>query len=169
MCVYIYIYMYVSFKYCWRKRKFALVLLEKLQWKPAQLIYTDFNEPLLREKAPGNATFESKSESVSHSVISDSLWPHRQSPGSSVHGIFQASILEWVTISFSEDLSDPAIKLESPLQADSLPSEPPGKPEMLLLRQMYIYKSLCRKNVLAKYKCANVTRSPCFSRGRAHV
>ena len=31
---------------------------------------------------------------VSRSVVSDSLWP----PGSSVHGIFQARILEWVAI-----------------------------------------------------------------------
>ena len=33
--------------------------------------------------------------------------------GSSVHGIFQARILEWVVISFSRDLPDPGIKPES--------------------------------------------------------
>ena len=50
-------------------------------------------------------------------------------PGSSVHGILQARILEWVAISFSRDLSDPGIKPRSPaLQADSLLSELPGKP-----------------------------------------
>ena len=50
-------------------------------------------------------------------------------PGSSVHGILQAGILEQVAIYFSADLPDPGIKLTSPaLQADSLPSEPPGKP-----------------------------------------
>ena len=49
-------------------------------------------------------------------------------PGSSVHGISQARILEWVAISFSRGFS-PGIELRSPaLQADSLPSEPPGKP-----------------------------------------
>ena len=43
-------------------------------------------------------------------------------PGSSVHGIFQARILEWVAISFSGDLPNPGIKSASPaLQADSLP------------------------------------------------
>ena len=43
-------------------------------------------------------------------------------PGSSVHGVFQARILEWVAISFSRDLSDPGIEPGSPaLQADSLP------------------------------------------------
>ena len=34
-------------------------------------------------------------------------------PGSSVHGILQARILEWDAISFSRDLPDPAIKSES--------------------------------------------------------
>ena len=35
-------------------------------------------------------------------------------PGSSVHGIFQARVLEWIVISFSGDLLDPGIELESP-------------------------------------------------------
>ena len=49
-------------------------------------------------------------------------------PGSSVHGILQARILEWVAIPSSGDLPDPGIKPRSPtLQADSLPSEPPWK------------------------------------------
>ena len=55
-------------------------------------------------------------------------------PGSSVHGISQARILEWVAISFPADLPDPGIKLGSPaLQEDSLPTEPPEKPEVYLL------------------------------------
>ena len=50
-------------------------------------------------------------------------------PGSSVHGILQAKILEWVAIPFSRDLPDPGVKPGSPtLWADSLPNEPPGKP-----------------------------------------
>ena len=50
--------------------------------------------------------------------------------GSSTHGIFQASILEWVAISFSRESSHQGIASRSPtLQADSSPSEPPGKPE----------------------------------------
>ena len=49
-------------------------------------------------------------------------------PGFSVHGIFQARVLEWVAISSPADLPDPGIKPRSPaLQADTLPSEPPGK------------------------------------------
>ena len=35
-------------------------------------------------------------------------------PGSSIHGIFQARILEWVAISFSGDLPDPGIEPRSP-------------------------------------------------------
>ena len=49
-------------------------------------------------------------------------------PVSSVHGIAQARTLEWVAISSSRDLPDPGIEpRSSTLQADSLPSEPPGK------------------------------------------
>jgi len=45
-------------------------------------------------------------------------------PGSSVHGILQARMLEWVAISFSGDVPDPGIQAVSPtLQADSLPPE----------------------------------------------
>ena len=41
--------------------------------------------------------------------------------GSSVHGIFQARVLEWVALSFSGDLSDSGTELASPaLQAVSL-------------------------------------------------
>ena len=58
-------------------------------------------------------------------------------PGSSVHGILQARILEWVAIPFSRgifltqglNLGLPYCKPRSPtLQADSLLSEPSGKP-----------------------------------------
>ena len=53
-------------------------------------------------------------------------------PGSSVHEILQARILECGLPFLSPgDLPDPGIKLGSPaLQADSLPSEPPGKPRV---------------------------------------
>ena len=46
-----------------------------------------------------------------------------------VHGILQARILEWWLFPSPGDLPNPGIELRSPaLQADSLPSEPPGKP-----------------------------------------
>ena len=44
----------------------------------------------------------------SRSVVSDSLQPMDCSlPGSSVHGIFQAIVLEWIAISFSKGSSQP--------------------------------------------------------------
>ena len=50
-------------------------------------------------------------------------------PGSSVHGIFQARILEWPVPS-PGDLPNPGIEPRSPTsQVDSLLSEPPGKPK----------------------------------------
>ena len=40
-------------------------------------------------------------------------------PGSSVHGILQARILEWVAISFPRGLPDPGIKPTSPVSLAS--------------------------------------------------
>ena len=61
-------------------------------------------------------------------------------PSSSVHGILQARILDWVAIPSPRDLPDPEIKAGSPaLQVDSLPSEPPGKPCIVMAKS----KSLC--------------------------
>ena len=52
--------------------------------------------------------------------------------GSSVHGILQARILEWVAVPFFRGPSQPRDQTQSPtLQADSLPSEPPRKPPNL--------------------------------------
>ena len=52
--------------------------------------------------------------------------------GSSVDGILQARILEWVVAPSPGDLPGPGIKPASPeapvLQADSLPAKPSGKP-----------------------------------------
>ena len=50
-------------------------------------------------------------------------------PGFSVHGILQARVREWLPFPSPGDLPNPGIKPRSPvLQADSLPSEPLGKP-----------------------------------------
>ena len=49
-------------------------------------------------------------------------------PGSSIHGIFQARILEWVAISFSRGSSRPRDRTLVSRTADSLPCEPPVKP-----------------------------------------
>ena len=51
-------------------------------------------------------------------------------PGSSVHRILQARILEWVVMPSSRGSSQSRIEPRSrALQVDSLPSEPAGKPE----------------------------------------
>ena len=50
-------------------------------------------------------------------------------PGSSVHEILQARILEWVAFPSPEDLSDPGLKPRSPaLQVDSLSLSYQGSP-----------------------------------------
>ena len=47
-------------------------------------------------------------------------------PGSSIHGMSQAIILEWVAIFSSRDLPDPGIKPVSPALADRFfTAEPP--------------------------------------------
>ena len=64
-------------------------------------------------------------------------------PGSSGHEILQARILEWIAIPFLGDLPNPGTEPRSPaLQADSLPSEPPGKPYLI---DMALGKSLTAK------------------------
>ena len=56
------------------------------------------------------------------------MTPGTSPSGSSIQGILQARILEWVAISSPEDLPDPGMEPQSPaLQADSLPSKPPGR------------------------------------------
>ena len=55
-------------------------------------------------------------------------------PGSSVHGVLQARILEWVAFPSPGDLPDPGVESQSSaLQADSLLSEPPGN--LILCRE----------------------------------
>ena len=55
-------------------------------------------------------------------------------PGSSVHGILQARVLEWVASEVA-DLPHPVFKLRSPtLQEDSLQCEPPRR----LIEQQFV-------------------------------
>ena len=67
---------------------------------------------------------------ISCSVVSNSLQPYDcYLPGTSIHGILQARILEWVAISFSRGSSRHGkIEARSPaLWTNSSPSEPPAK------------------------------------------
>ena len=93
------------------------------------LFYVDFEEPcLLRYISHHSASLHHSSKDVSAfiffgctgqhvgsyfpekrscSVVSNSLRPLRSPPGFSVHGMFQARVLEWVAISFSKGSSQP--------------------------------------------------------------
>ena len=57
--------------------------------------------------------------------------------GSSVHGILQARILEWVAIPFSRGSSQPR---SLALQADSLPSESPAENSPVYVVQLFSCK-----------------------------
>ena len=79
-------------------------------------------------------------------------------PGSSIHGILQARILEWVAIPFSRGLPDPAMELASPaLQADSLPLSHLGSPWLFFLPDSYMSLSFLiyemRVMILLTSKC----------------
>ena len=58
-------------------------------------------------------------------------------PGSSVHGILQARILEWVAMPSSRESSPPSgqtrVSCLLHWQAGSLPSAPPGKPILYIV------------------------------------
>ena len=85
-------------------------------------------------------------KSESHSVVSDSLWPHRQySPWSSTGQNTEGSSLSLL----QGNLPNPGIKPRSPtLQADSLPAEPQGKPKntgvgsLFLLQWIFLTQKL---------------------------
>ena len=59
----------------------------------------------------GKIEYESE---VTHSVMSDCSPLECSPPGSSVHEILQARILQWVAIPFSRDLPNPEIEPRSP-------------------------------------------------------
>ena len=67
---------------------------------------------------------------LSHLVMFDSLWPLWASlPGSSIHGISQARILEGLPFPSPEGLPNPEMEPASPaLTGGFSTAEPPGKP-----------------------------------------
>ena len=70
---------------------------------------------------------------LSHLVMSNSVMSNPMDcspPGSSVHGIFHARILEWVAVPFSRGSSQSRDRTHvSHIAGDSLPAEPQGKPK----------------------------------------
>ena len=74
-------------------------------------------------------------------------------PGFSAHGILLARILELVAIPFSRGSSQQEIEPRSPaLRADSLPTEPPGKPKNTGVRSL----SLLRQSNLGFLHCRQI-------------
>ena len=72
-------------------------------------------------------------------------------PGSSVHGILQAKILEWVAVSSTGDLPQPGIQPTSPaLQAHSLPLSHQGSPRWKYLNINFKNRSERKNNWLCK-------------------
>ena len=60
-------------------------------------------------------------------------------PGSSLHGILQAQILEWVATS-PGDLSEPGIKPMPPaLGGEFFTTKPPRKPHDIVLKPYYVF------------------------------
>ena len=63
--------------------------------------------------------------------------------GSSVHGILQVSVLEWVAMPSSRDLPNPGTEpRSSALQVDSLPAEPQGKPKNTGLGRLSVLQQI---------------------------
>ena len=105
-------------------------------------------------------------------------------PGSSVHRILQARILEWVATLFSRRSSHPGIKPGSPaLQANCLLSEPPAKLKNTLVRILSRLQGVVptQESNQALLHCRQILyqssypgskpqeSSPLFMEGRIHV
>ena len=77
-------------------------------------------------------------------------------PGSSVHGILQARILEWVVIPFSRESSQTRDQTRSPtMQADSLLSEPSANFSFCIYEIEYQYPYTRIIVTLLKYRSIN--------------
>ena len=80
--------------------------------------------------------------------------------GSSIYGIFQARVLEWIAISFSRGSSRPRNRTwVSRIAADALLSEPPGKPPQSSLLLFYSKEI----NLFALITKEGFLISPCYS------
>ena len=65
-------------------------------------------------------------------------------------------ILEWVSYLFSRNLPDPGIELGSaPLQTDSLPAEPLGKPKLGSVASKWCWLTICSPSLQTCYGWPN--------------
>ena len=82
-------------------------------------------------------------------------------PGSSVHGILRQEHWSGSLFPSPKDLPEPGIKQGSPaLQADSLPSKPPGKPEAYFSKYPLWTEVTCRDweaHLKTKERCISST------------
>ena len=79
--------------------------------------------------------------------------------GSCIHWLFQARVLEWIAISFSRGSSWPRKRNEPrslTLQADALPSEPPGKRIKYMIRLLNQKHKLGWKEQKWKHEFDNI-------------
>ena len=96
----------------WQHCHFLVTLVPVHLLFVAPLIKYKINPYFLTQKSP-KIKQQLQSESVSRSVVSDFLWHMDCSPpGSSVHGISQAKILECVVIPFSRGSSWPRAQIQ---------------------------------------------------------
>ena len=82
-------------------------------------------------------------------------------PGSSVHGILQARILEWVTITFSYGILEFSLVRDwayAPCigRPDSQPLDYQGSPKQWCLEESYMSLGLCKYNISGKPKGSDV-------------
>ena len=136
---------------------------QKLTQKCKQLYPNEFfKKPLVRKNVSNLDVLKTQCFSyvlvVCCSVVSDSMWPVDCSPpGSSVHGILQARILEWVAISFSRGSSWPRDWTQSPvLWADSLPSELPHHVNFIAVKKEWkSRRALCGQRGASQIQIIN--------------
>ena len=114
-------------------RRWLLPALHKVLWQLALSLKESSSRSLL-------LPFHLFMGYTSHSVKCQLLSHVCSLPGSSVHGILQAKILGGLPVPSPRDFPNPGTKLRSPaLQADSLLSEPPGKPIYLIVSDMILF------------------------------
>ena len=65
---------------------------------------------------------------VTHSCATRSNPMDHSPPGSSVHGIFQAKVLEWVAIAFSKEIAAAKSLQSFPTLCNPIDGSPPGSP-----------------------------------------